>query len=108
MWREEAVEALLRAAGGPLFVSGCASNQGRFYPMFTHIVLLTAPFDVMLERLVTRTTNDYAKSPGEIEEVLANTRDIEPLLRAGATLVLDTTSGVEATVDAVAGLVGVG
>src|SRR5262249_10923319 len=31
IWREDAMSALL-ASRGPLFVAGCKTNQGRFYP----------------------------------------------------------------------------
>jgi hypothetical protein len=42
---------------GPVFVSGCAENQVKFYPQFSHIVLMSAPADVIKERLASRTDN---------------------------------------------------
>ena len=42
VWREDRVaELLARGREGPLFVSGTVSNQGRFYPRFDAIVLLS-------------------------------------------------------------------
>src|SRR5690606_27047765 len=71
MWLEDRVRTLLDSAGsGPLFVSGCAANQVRFYPDFDHIVLLTAPAPVIKERLATRTTNSFGKAPAELARVL--------------------------------------
>jgi broad-specificity NMP kinase len=65
VWKEDRVRDLLAddTTGRTLFISGCASNQPRFYPRFDEIVLLTAPPDVLIDRLATRTTNTYGKSP---------------------------------------------
>ncbi len=44
LWREDRIDALLTEHSyGALFVSGCVSNQGTFYPQFDAIVLLSAP-----------------------------------------------------------------
>lgn len=40
-----------------LVVSGTAENQGRFYDRFDHVVLLSAPVDVLIERGCSRTHN---------------------------------------------------
>ena len=58
-WRQEVIDAVLaEPVARTLFVSGTVSNQGRFYPGFHAIVLLTAPLEVLLARwpLATRTT----------------------------------------------------
>ena len=47
-WREDRMEKLLaEEADVPLFVSGTVTNQGRFYPRFDAVVLLSAPVDVL-------------------------------------------------------------
>jgi dephospho-CoA kinase len=106
VWREDAVGELLTADdGNAVFLSGCASNQWKFYPQFDHIVLLTAPADVMLARVQSRTTNPYGQRPEDIEEILDNKRNIEPLLRRAATLELDTRAPVADLVRALIALV---
>lgn len=90
-WREDRIRALLDAPRrGPLFVQGCVPNQGRFYPAFAHIVLLSAPLDVMRARILARTDNPYGQSGPEWARVQADTAAVLPLLRAGASLELDT------------------
>jgi adenylate kinase family enzyme len=55
LWREDRIEALLdEHEEGVLFLSGCVANQGVFYPRFDAIVLLSAPADVILERVTGR------------------------------------------------------
>lgn len=99
VWRDEQVAALLQSTGDlPQFVAGCAPNQGRFRDEFDHVVLLTAPVQVTLERLATRTTNPFGKHPDERAKILADKADVEPALRAGADLVIDTTDPIEVTV----------
>jgi dephospho-CoA kinase len=91
MWREDRIDALLSEHGdGVLFVSGCVPNQGRFYARFAAVVLLTAPAEVMLERVATRDTNDYGKRAAERALIVEDIRAVEPLLRAGATAEIDT------------------
>ena len=66
VWREDLVEELLsRDDGATLYVSGTVSNQGRFYPRFDAVVLLSAPLDVLLRRIETRTANGYGKAAEE-------------------------------------------
>lgn len=102
LWRENRIQRLLALAGpGPLFLSGCVRNQAVFYPQFDHVVLLSAPADVLVARLAARTTNDYGKHPDELAEVLENLRTVEPLLRAGATLEVDTTMPLERVIETI-------
>lgn len=90
-WNVERLEAAFAAAGAaPLVVAGCAETQVHFYPRCTHIVLLTAPQAVMLERIRTRTDNPYGKQPAELAAILRNQAEVEPLLRRRATLIIDT------------------
>ena len=91
LWREDRVAALLAdERDSPLFVAGCARNQGRFYDRFDAIVLLSVRVDVLLERLSARTTNDFGKDPAQRARILRDLADVEPLLRASASAELDT------------------
>ena len=91
VWREDRIQELLSTADADaLFLGGCSPNQGKFYPQFDHVVLLTAPAHVIIERLATRTTNPYGKRPEEVARVLELRRSVEPVLRRGAGHVIDT------------------
>ncbi|WP_319944468.1 AAA family ATPase [Nocardia macrotermitis] len=105
LWREDKIDALLSRAEselhGALFVQGTTRNQTVFYPRFDRIVLLSAPVEVLVERLGTRTDNSYGKSPAELAETLGYVRTVEPLLRASATLEVVTTVPVAQVADIV-------
>jgi shikimate kinase len=102
VWREDRIQELLSTADTDfLFLSGCASNQGKFYPLFDHVVLLSAPVPLMIERLTRRTTNPYGKDPDELAMVLHFTRTVEPLLRRGASLEVDTSAPLEQVVETI-------
>jgi dephospho-CoA kinase len=88
-WDEERIAQVLAEEGPTLYVSGTVSNQGRFYDRFDAVVLLSAPADVLLERIASRTTNDWGKSDRERQLVLGNLREVEPLLRATCTHEID-------------------
>ena len=96
VWREDLVAELLsRDDGTTLFVAGTVSNQGRFYPRFDAIVLLSAPVDVLLRRLETRMTNDYGKAANERALIVDDVAAFEPLLRASCTHEIDTTQPID-------------
>jgi len=106
VWREELISELLARDDGPtVYVSGTVSNQGRFYPQFDAVVLLSAPADVLLRRLESRTTNDYGKTAEERALILRQIAEVEPLLRATCTHELDAAQPLE---DVVAQLVEIG
>ena len=106
IWREDRIEHLLASDDADLlFVSGCKSNQGKFYGQFDHVVLLSAPVHVLVERLATRTTNPYGKNPAELARILGHVRTVEPLLRRTASLEVDTSAPVEQVIETILGFV---
>ena len=93
IWREDVMARLLdEHRNGHLFVAGCATNQGKFYPQFDHVVLLSASGDVLLDRVARRTNNPYGKSPDEQALILRYLREVEPLLRKTCTAEIDATA----------------
>jgi dephospho-CoA kinase len=100
VWREDRIAELLDTEfeAGALFVSGTVSNQGRFYARFDAVVLLSAPADVLLDRIAARTTNDYGKKPEERELVLSHLAEVEPRLRATCTHEVDASQPLDAVV----------
>ena len=109
IWREQAMTNLLTGHGvGSLFVAGCKSNQGEFYPLFDHVVLLSAPAEVLLARIAARTDNPYGKSPAERAAVLDHLVHVEPLLRATATAEIDASAPIDEVVRELERLPGVG
>jgi broad-specificity NMP kinase len=91
-WREDAIAKLLATEDTDvLFVAGCEENQVQFHPQFDLIILLSAPSETLIERLAARTGNPYGKVPEELSRVLADLRDVEPLLRQVADHEVRTT-----------------
>ena len=91
LWRAERIDELLAEHHeGTLFVSGCVANQGSFYPRFDAVVLLSAPLEVVLERIASRRTNDYGKTDAERALIVDDMTIVEPILRTGATAEIDT------------------
>jgi shikimate kinase len=99
VWREDRIQEVLAADDAEvLFLSGTSPNQGKFYPQFDHIILLSAPAEVIVERLATRTNNPYGKRPEEVAKVLDEIQTIEPLLRRGAGHEIDTSAPLDQVV----------
>jgi dephospho-CoA kinase len=99
-WREDAIAALLEGhVRGHLFLAGCHTNQGRFYDRLDAVVLLSAPAEVLVDRIDARDDNPYGKSAEERELVLRHLEQVEPLLRATASAELDATQPLETLAD---------
>jgi dephospho-CoA kinase len=93
IWRAEAIDGLLAGHDhGHLFVAGCKTNQGAFYSRFDHIALLSAPAGVLLARIAGRTSNPYGKRPEERALILRDLAEVEPRLRATATIEIDASA----------------
>lgn len=101
LWREPLIDALLeRPRETPLFVQGTVANQGTFYDRFDAIVLLSAPADVVFDRLAQRTNNPFGKTHAERQRIANDIAEVEPLLRQAATHEIATTRPLAEVVDA--------
>jgi dephospho-CoA kinase len=102
LWRDDRIQEVLSAEDADvLFMSGTSRSQVKFYPQFDHIVLLSAPAHVLVERLTTRTNNPYGKKADELAETLRFLQTVEPLLRGSATLEVDTSTPLENVITAI-------
>lgn len=100
VWRENRVRELLSGSGdGTLFISGCAENMRRLFPLIDCIILLSAPVETIVERLATRSPAGYGHVAEERRKVVDLISTVEPLLRQSADQEIDTRKPVRATVD---------
>lgn len=107
MWRADAIAALLDAEDADiLFVAGCEENQAQFHPRFDHIILLSAPRETLVERLATRTSNSFGKTPQELRRILDDLQTVQPLLRRAADHEVQTTVPLTDVVTEILRLVG--
>ncbi|MGH2887947.1 MAG: AAA family ATPase [Solirubrobacteraceae bacterium] len=91
MWDLDRIAALLEGhRSGWLFVAGCVANQRVLYNRFDAVVLLSAPVDVLLARVVDR-ANPFGSRPEERAKIARDLAEFEPLLRAGAGHEISTT-----------------
>ena len=101
-WRTELIESLFdQYADQLVFFAGCSDEQALF--AFDLKVLLTAPVEIMLDRLRLRTTNSFGKTRAERDRVLADMEWVLPLMRASADLVIETTTPIDEVTDTVLG-----
>lgn len=102
IWREDQVKQLLDSEqDNLLFVSGCPTNQVKFYPNFDLIILLSVPVEILVERLQSRTNNNYGKQQNELEEVLEYLETVEPHLRKVADHEINTCVPLKQVVSAI-------
>ncbi len=100
LWDLDRVGALLeRHRAGWLFIAGCVANQRALYNRFDAVVLLSAPVDVLLER-VTGRANPFGSTPEDRAKIATDLATYEPLLRAGADYEIVTTAPIAEVVSA--------
>ena len=88
------------AAPDLLFFAGCSEEQVTL--PFDYRVVLTAPAEILVQRLATR-TKGYGRSAEQRAQILADLADVEPLLRRSADLILVTTEPTPLIADALLG-----
>lgn len=88
-----------------LFLLGADDAQVLFYPDFDYIVLLSAPREVMLQRLASRTNNPFGKTSQQRAKILSDLETYEPIIRRDATHEVDTNKSVDRVVEEVLSLV---
>lgn len=107
VWDEPRMSELL-ARHDDVVVSGTVENQGRFYDRFDHVVLLSAPVEILIKRVANRTNNPYGRSVAQQLQIRRHVLEVEPILRRGATLELDGRLPVGELADAIEALRGAG
>jgi shikimate kinase len=99
-WDTTRIETLLSTHDPNLiFFAGCSDEQAHI--PFNFRILLVTPEPVLIHRLRTRTTNPYGSTEAERHQILSDLATFEPLLRASADLILETTAPPSALADAV-------
>jgi hypothetical protein len=95
----------LLAERAEVVVSGTVPNQGRFYERFDLVALLSAPLELLLDRVARRTNNPYGRTAEHRAQIERYVVDVEPLLRRSATVELDGRRPVVVLADIVERLV---
>jgi broad-specificity NMP kinase len=94
VWDLDRIEALIDGHRmGWLFIAGCVANQGSVYDRFDAVVLLSAPVDVILDRVTDR-ANPFGSTAEDRAKIANDLAAFEPLLRAGADSEIVTTAPV--------------
>lgn len=73
----------------PCSFRGASGTKGSSIDRFDAVVLLSAPAEVILDRIAGRETNDWGKLPAERDLILHQLATVEPLLRASCSHELD-------------------
>jgi RNase adaptor protein for sRNA GlmZ degradation len=103
-WDEPRMHRLL-SDHRDIVISGTVENQVRFYDLLEHVVLLSAPLEVLLQRVTERTNNPYGKTRAQRDEIAGYVQTVEPLLRRRATVELDGRLPVAELADAIQHLI---
>ncbi len=94
VWDLEQIKTLIDGhRTGWLFIAGCVANQGAVYDRFDAVVLLSAPVDVILDRVADR-ANPFGSTVEDRTKIAKDLAAFEPLLRAGADREIVTTEPV--------------
>lgn len=94
VWNIDLINALIdHHRTGWLFIGGCVASQGVVYDRVDAIVLLSAPVDVILDRVADQ-ANPFGSKPQDHRKTANDLAAFEPLLRARAGREIVTTAPV--------------
>jgi dephospho-CoA kinase len=94
VWDLDQIRALIDGhRTGWLFIAGCVANQGAVYDRVDAVVLLSAPVEVILDRVADR-PNPFGSSAEDRMKIADDLAAFEPRLRAGADREIVTTAPI--------------
>lgn len=97
---EKVLDNLLKKhAREPLFISTITANQSRYYPDFTKIFLLSAPDELLIQRLGSRTGNYFGRHPLDLHRVISRHQAFDDELKAAGAIEIDATKPIDEMVD---------
>ncbi len=83
----------------PLFISSITANQSKFYPEFKKIFLLTAPDNVIVKRLGTRTNNYFGRHELDLQRVIGRHQEFDDELKAVGAITIDASLPIDRMVE---------
>jgi dephospho-CoA kinase len=108
-WRKNHTWKLLRstvedlvpeAQNETVFLCGTTANDAdEFWDLFTKVFALTINEDVLRDRIITRTTNDFGKSSHEMASVMEWQRTAEADYKKLGAVIIDATQPINQVVD---------
>ena len=86
---------LKKHAEEPLFIASITANQAKYYDQFDKVFLLTAPDEVIVHRLGTRTNNYFGRHPLDLQRVIGRHQQFDDELKAQGAQPVDSTQPIE-------------
>ena len=74
-------------------------EAGHLLPAVDHLALLSAPAEVLVARIAAPDDNPYGNDPREKDLILQRLAEVEPLLRATATVEIDAAAPLSRVVE---------
>ncbi len=99
-WDKKKFDKLISESNvGTLFICGGAMNKPDFLHHFTKIFTLHLDDEVLKERLLNRTNNDYGKKPDELAFQLRENQLTVQYSKDRGTILIDATKPIESVVE---------
>ncbi len=86
----EMLKRLMNESGNVVFVCGCVGDNSELLPLFDKTFLLQCSSETLVERLTTRSTNDFGKDPAVQERMLAWRKVFDDLMCTAGAIPIDT------------------
>ena len=82
-----------------VFLCGSVENEDEVWELIDIVICLVLDESTLRERLATRTTNQFGKTPGELDAILGWNRTIEATYQAFGALVVTANQALTDVVD---------
>lgn len=90
-----------RSEGQTVFLCGTVPNEDEVWNYFDNTFCLILDDSTLKHRLQTRTSNNYGKSPEELQKILEWNKDAEKNYRLFGSMIIDASQPIEQVVDTI-------
>jgi len=78
-----------------IFLAGTTINQKEIYPHLDFVITLTAPLEVMKDRIFNRAENTFGQNEEEWRKIVIDKKHFEPLIMKSSDLTISTDKPIE-------------
>lgn len=97
--RKKVEDLVLKAKNKKIYFCGVASNNREIQDLFDQEIILMIDEETLHHRITTRTTNEYGKTPEEMENILNGFRYFQETHTNSGSTIINATQPVEKVVE---------
>ncbi len=97
--RQKVEDLAKLAMNKKVFLCGVFSNENEMFDLFSKIIALTIDKETLINRIKSRTNNDFGKSEHELIHILDWHKEVNKSYKRSGHVIIDSTKGLDQVID---------